>query len=187
MKLNKDNGQKLFLAALLVFGGFYYYFSELLGPLSARETAIAKETPGLEGQIKAAKSQISRTRGVEASDPNAVAARECFDVMKATIPEDSSLAWLPQRLSDFFKRQGVQKASMRLNAQEPTSDIAGYMSAVWTIDIPRIEYVPLAIAIAGLENQEGLLQITNLQIASTPLVDEQYQHAQLTISTVVKK
>ena len=187
MKLNKETVEKIGLGCILLFGGLYYYFNELLGPLSAHEAAILKELPALEGQIRDAKIQVNRTRSVESADPNAVAARECFDVMKVTIPDGSPLAWLPQRFSDFFKRQGIAKATFRLNAETPASDIPGYKNSFWAIDIPKVEYVPLAIAIAGLENQEGLLQITNLQILTTPLAGDQFQHAQLTTSTVVKQ
>ena len=169
-------------------GGFYYYFSELLGPLSAHEAAIEKEIPTLENQLKEARIQINRTRSIEAADANAVSARECFAVMKSTIPEGSPLAWLPQRFSDYFKRQGIAKATFRFNAEAAEPDLPGYKNSVWTIDLPRVEFLPLGIAVAGLENQEGLLQITNVQVMTAgPASADPTQHAQLTVSTVVKQ
>ena len=186
MKFNKENGQKIFLAAILLLGGLYYYFSELLGPLNAREVSMGKQIPALDEQLKQARSQLTRTHSIEVSDVNALAAKECREVMKTTIPEGSSLAWLPQRLSDWAKRQGLFKPSFRFNAESAEPGIPGYKNSFWTIELPKAEFASLGVAIAALENQEGLLQITSVQIVS-PQADELAQHAQLTISTIVKQ
>ncbi len=186
MKYNKETLQKIFLAAILVVGAIYCYFAMLLGPLSAREIAATKEIAALEPKISAAKSQILSTHSLEISDTSAASAREIFDIMKATIPEGASIAWFPQRISDFFKWQGLGKISAHLNSESANLDLAGYKDSLWSIEIPKVEYAPLGIAIAGLENQEGLLQITNLQIDAS-LPDVQFQRAQLTFSTLVKQ
>jgi len=189
MKFNKDNVQKLVLAAMVVLGGLYYYFSEMLGPLDSREAAALKAIPELEPRIKDAKRQISQTKGIEVSDPNAAAAREALDVIKASISDSPSITWFPQTLSDFFRRQGIPKVTFHPNSAALASDpdLTGYKATSWTIDIPQIEFVPLAIAIAGLENQLGLMQITSMQIEALPPPEAQYQHVQLTISTIVKQ
>jgi len=36
MKLNKETSKSLILVAILVGGGLYYFFSEMLGPLRKR-------------------------------------------------------------------------------------------------------------------------------------------------------
>ncbi|MEI6349575.1 MAG: hypothetical protein WCP06_00545 [Verrucomicrobiota bacterium] len=186
MKTNKEQIQKFFLIALLAFGGLYCYFDLLINPLEKRETAALKRMEELEPKIKEAKRQLNRTRAVEESDVNAVRARQILDVMKASIPAGASVAWLPPKLSEFFARQGVKRPLFRLNSETSDPDMPGYKASFWGIEIPKIEFAALAIAIAGLENQEGLLQIRNLQIDAVPL-DVQFQRAQVTISTVVKE
>lgn len=187
MKLNKENLQKLVLGVLLALAGIYFYWSELLGPLSTREAAAKEQIAALEPQMKEAKVQVTRTQSIEAGDSNAKAAREIFAVMKKSIPEEPPIAWYQPRLAEFFKRQGVSKATCRWTSDSPEPDLPGFKSCFWTIDLPRIEFVELAKAIAGLENHEGLLQIANVQIEATPLPDVQYQHAQLSVSTIVKE
>ena len=186
MKLNKENGQKMFLAAILLGGGLYYYSTELLGPLGAQEKAMLKETPALEENLKQARIQINRTRNVEIGDTNAVDARVCLEVLKTTIPEGSSLAWLPQRFSEWAKRQELTKPAFRFNAEALDPGIPGYKNSFWTIEIPKVQFLSLAVAIAALENQEGLLQITGVQVV-TPLSEDSAQHAQLNLTTLVKQ
>jgi len=159
----------------------------MLGPLDAQETAALKQIPALEKQLADARIQINRTHAIESGDANAASARACFEVLKATIPEGSSLAWLPQRLSDLFKRQGVAKATFRFSPETPEPSVPGYKNSFWTIDIPEIDFVPLGTVIAALENQEGMLQIANIQIGTQSALNEQQQHVQLFISTVVKQ
>jgi hypothetical protein len=187
MKLNKDNLQKIFLVVVLALAGVYFYFSEILGPLSVREAAAKDAISALEPKMKDAKTQINRTRSIEAGDSNAATAKEIFSVMKASIPDGPPVAWYQPRLSDFFKRQGIPKATCRWTSDAAEPDLPGYKNCFWTIDLPRIEFAALAATLARLENQEGLLQITNLQIEAMPMPDVQYQHAQLSVSTLVKE
>lgn len=184
--MNKDQISKIFLGAILACLALYGYFGLLLGPLSTRESGAQSQIKKLEPQIKDAKSQINRTRAVESGDANAAAAHEIFEVMKASIPEGASVAWFPQRLSEFFKRQGIQKVTYRLSGEAQDSDISGFKNSSWEIDIPEVAFFPAAVAIAGLENQEGLLQITNLQIGTIP-ANPEVQRVKLTLSTIVKQ
>lgn len=61
----------------------------------------------------------------------------------------------------------------------------GFKKVTWTIDVPRVEFIPLGIAISGLENDEPLLTIQNVTIEATR-EDAQYQHATLILTTLVK-
>ena len=61
----------------------------------------------------------------------------------------------------------------------------GFRRLFWTIDVPKVEFVPLGIAIAALENDQPLLEITNLQIEQSK-DNVQFQHATLTVATIVK-
>ena len=186
MKINKEQLQKIFLISLLAIGGLYCYFDMLLGPLARQEEAALKRIEELQPKIMEAKKQLNRTHSIEEGDQNVGRARQIMEVIKASIPEGASVAWFPSRLSDFFSRQGIKKPLYRLNSETPDADLPGYKDSFWSIEIPKIQFAALAIAIAGLENQEGLLQIRNLQIEATP-IDVQFQRAQLTISTLVKE
>ena len=57
--------------------------------------------------------------------------------------------------------------------------------AEWSIDLPQAGVVPLGIALAGLENEEKLLEITHLQI-STLADSPEKQHVSMNVTTLLK-
>lgn len=186
MKLSKEQGQQIFLAAIVGFTGIYAFFNFVFFPLLASGTAAEGTIKQLTPKINDAKKQIAQTHGLESSDPNAAAAKEIFDVMKREIPNSVAIAWFPPKMSEFFKKQGLPNNSYRPNSEVPEPDLPGYKISNWAIEIPSVEYNQLAAAIANLENEEGLMQIRNVQIdASTS--DVAKQHVQLTVNTIVKQ
>lgn len=183
MKIGKDEIQKIFLASLLFGGVIYCYFTMLLGPLNRREKAAEQRIAELGPQIEAARSQIRKTHNLEIQAPEV---SSVLDSINALIPDGAPIAWFPPRMVEFFKRQGIEKTSTRLTNELAEKDLAGYRRLIWSVDLPKAEFTPLAIAIAGLENEEPLLQITNLTIESIK-EDVQYQHALLSIGSIAKQ
>jgi len=185
MKLTKEQIQKAVLVGMLGIGGLYYYAFEMLGPLADRETKANKEIAGLEPKIKEAKSKIARTKAIEAGDINAENARQMYALMKTRIPDSQPVAWLPTRLSEFFKREGIPKQSFRSNPMPMAQSFPGYKDSSWIIELPGVGFASLGGTVADLENQEGLVQITGLQVDAVGKDPERHP-AQLTISTLVK-
>ena len=185
MKWNKDQIQKAFLVGMLCGGGLYYYMVEMLGPIAKREMSASKEIAALEPKLKEAKSKILRTNAIEAGDIHATEARAIYAIMKKKIPDGQPVAWLPTRFAEFFKQQGVGKPIFRSNPEQIESDFSGYKISSWNIDLSGVSFDTLGVVLADFENQEGLMQITNLQI-DTLAADTEVHHAQITISTLVK-
>lgn len=183
MKLGKEEIQKLVLGALLLIGAIYGYFSMLLGPLHKQQANTRKSVDALIPEIAAAEAAIKKTAAVEKDEP---AARETLSQIDATIPEGSPVAWFPPRIAEFFKSRGVDKAATRLNNEFPEKDLPGFRRMNWTIDVPRIEFGPFAAALAELENEDPLLEISNLLI-ETSREDVEAQHALLTVNNIVKQ
>ncbi len=183
MKLGKEEVQKIVLGTLICFGVVYSYFNLLLGPLSKRHAALEKSLVALGPEIAAAKAQIKKTQDIEASAPGRMATTR---QVVAMIPEGSPVAWFPPRVSDFFKKQGLEKATTKLNSEVVDKEMAGFRRMSWGIDLPKVGFVPFATAIAALENEEPLVEINNLQIDTTR-EDVEMQHALLTVSNIVKQ
>jgi len=183
MKLGKEEIQKIILSALLLIGLLYCYFNLLLGPLSTREAKARATIATLEPQIADARKQIQKTGAIERQAP---AAEAVIDQLKSSIPEGAPVAWFPPRMADFFKRNGIEKVQTRMTNEFGEKDLPGFRRLVWAIDIPKIEFAPLGIAIAGLENEEPLLQVSNVSVEATK-DDPQYQHAVLTVATLVRQ
>ncbi|MCX6966799.1 MAG: hypothetical protein NTZ46_03300 [Verrucomicrobia bacterium] len=186
MKLSKEQIQKGVLVTMLSVGGLYYYTFEMLKPLAKREAAALAEITALGPKIKEAKSKIVRINAIQAGDENAAEAQRVYALMKAKIPDGQPVAWIPTRFAEFFKKQGVGKPIFRCNPEPTDADFPGYKLSSWTVDLPSVGIALFGEALAGLENQEGLMQITSLQIDSVA-ADPRIRHAQFTISTLVKK
>ena len=185
MKFTKEQIQKAVLAAMLAGGGLFYYGSEMLGPLAVRQAKAEKEIATLQPQIDKAKSQITRTRAVEAGDPNAEEARRVLAVMKAKIPDAPPVAWFPTRMETFLKQQGIAKPVFHAGAERKDPGFQGFEELSWSIELPLATFSTLGRALAALENQEALLQITGLQIK--PSAKEPDMHyAQITVASLVK-
>jgi hypothetical protein len=186
MKYNKDQVQKIILAVILGITGIYTFFNLLFNPLvdsaAKAKCAIKDLTP----KIAEASKQIANARGLETSDPNSATAKALFEVMKQEIPDSVPVAWFPPRMSEFFRKQGIPKITSRFNADSPEADLPGFKSSNWAIEIQRTDFNQLAAAIANLENEEGLMQINNLQIEASPM-EVGMQRAQLTVTTIVKQ
>jgi hypothetical protein len=183
MKLGKDEIQKLALGVLLLFGLVYSYFDLLLGPLMQREVTTNQSVKALGPEIANAKAQIEKTHQAELNSPLATMPMRQVEAM---IPEGSPVAWFPTRVADFFKKQGIDKASTRMTAETVEKTLPGFRKIAWGVDLPRVEFVSFGQAIAELENDEPLLEISAMQIDATR-DDVESQHAFLTVNNLVKQ
>jgi hypothetical protein len=183
MKLDKEEIQKIILGALMFFGVVYSYFNLLLGPLQKRGEAYQASVTALGPEIANAKAQIKKTRELEAAAPGRMATTHQVEAM---IPEGSPVAWFPPRVTDFFKKQGLDKASTKLNSETVDKDMVGFRRMFWGIDLPKVGFVPFATAVAALENEEPLVEINNLQLDASR-EDIEMQHALITVSNIVKQ
>jgi len=183
MKLGKEEIQKLALGILLLFGLVYSYFDLLLGPLMQREAAAHQSVKALGPEIASANAQIDKTKQAQLNSANATLPMRQVEAM---IPEGSPVAWFPTRMADFFKKQGIDKASTRLTGELIEKTLPGFRRISWGVDLPRVEFVPFGQAIAVLENDEPLLEISAMQIDASR-DDVETQHAFLTVNNLVKQ
>ncbi len=183
MKIEKEEIQKIVLSLMLFAGVIYCYFTFLLGPLSTAQAAGEAKIHTLEPQIADAKKQLQKTADLEKKAP---VSSKALEQINALIPEGAPVAWFPPRIAEFFKHEGIDKALTRLNNEFPEKELTGFRKLVWSVDIPHVEFVPLGMALAKLENQEPLLEIMNVSVEAMK-EDPQYQHATLTVSTLVKQ
>jgi type II secretory pathway component PulM len=183
MKLGKDEIQKIFLGVLMLFGVLYSYFAMLLGPLLQRQQSTQQSIAALGPEILAAKAQIEKTRQLEQTSANVTLTSRQVEAM---IPEGSPVAWFPPRMAEFFKRQGLDKASTRMNGEALDKELPGFRKLAWGVDLPKVEFAAFGQALAALENEEPLLEITALQIDASR-EDVEAQHVLLTVNNLVKQ
>ncbi|MEA3208849.1 MAG: hypothetical protein QOE70_1906 [Chthoniobacter sp.] len=183
MKLGKDELQKLVLGGLLLIGVVYSYFDLLLFPLLARQEAATKSTVALGPEIDNAQAQIKKTQDLEKRAPELTLV---LTQVNAMIPEGSPVAWFPTRTADFFKRQGIEKVTTRLNSETVEKELPGFRRLAWGVDLPKVDFADFGSALCILENEELLLEVNSIQIDASR-DDPQTQHALLTVRNFVKQ
>lgn len=182
MKLEKEEIQKIVLGAMTLTAVTFGYFTMLLGPLTTKQN-IAKANIGeLDPKIAEAKSAIKSADNAERSAPQAIAV---LSQVTELIPEGAPVAWFPPKVAEFFKSRGVDKALTRNVSEAPEKDLPNFRRTIWSIDLPKVDFVPFASALAQFENEEPLVQINSVVIEPSH-DDVQEQHAVLSVSNIVK-
>ncbi len=182
MKLSKDQIQKSALGGMLFCGVIYSYFEFLLGPLSVAREQASKDTAALVPKIAAARTQITKTKTIEARAP---ASQELLEQVKAMIPLGAPIAWVPTKLTELFKREGVEKASARMAGEHSEKELAGFGKFAWAVEVPRVEFITFAHALSVLENSEPLMEVQTLEIEAGR-DDAQFQRVSLTLHNIVR-
>jgi len=182
MKLGKEEIQKIFLSILLLLGLMYCYFTLLLGPLDKQQSDAISQVGDLNPKIASASAVI---RDVAAREKDAPAIAQTLDQIKSSIPDGAPIAWYPPTLITFLKHQGIDKCTVHVGGESGDKDTPGFKRFTWSVSIPSVEVSMLGKAIAALENEQPLLEITDLQVGA--LKDNvQYQNATFSITTIVK-
>ena len=183
-KFSKDQVQKMFLSSLLMVGLIYCYFTFLVGPLGKADTAHEASIAALDDQLAKARGEVKRSKAMQ---EQAKTAEETLAQVNDMIPDGAPIAWFPPRIHAFFERHNLKGVVVRQSAIDgaPDPTMHNFRTADWTIDVPQTGVTPLGIALAGLENEEKLLEITHLQI--TTLADSpEKQHVSMNVSTLLK-
>jgi hypothetical protein len=183
MTLGKDEIQKIVLSGLLLIGLIYGYFNMLLGPLSAKQEAAAKSTEELRKKVAEHKAKI---RLGQQMDNEAPAAVNIIRQVNAMIPEGSPVAWFPTQMAEHFKQHGIEKISTRMNSEQAEKELAGFRRITWGIDLPQVNFVKFAQALASLENQHPLVEVSGLQV-ETGTENPENQRVLLTVRNLVKQ
>ena len=182
MKLSKDQIQKIALGGMLFCGVIYSYFAFLLGPLSSSREQALKDTQALAPKISAAHAQIAKTKGVEDKAP---ASLRLLDQVQTMIPPGAPIAWVPTKISDLFKREGVEKVSARMAGELPEKELTGFGRCSWNIEVPRVELTTFARTLSALENEEPLMEIQSVEV-DAGRDDVQFQRASVTLQNIVR-
>ena len=182
MKFNKEEIQKIILLALLLVGFLYVYFNMMIGGITANEVKKRAVIADLTPKIADARKQIKRTQDMEGQ---AASVNETLDEVKAMIPEGAPIAWFPPKIADYFKRQGIEKVTTSPNGELGEPELEGFRKLTWTIAIPKVAFNKLGIALAGLENEVPLMEVTRVEIQANR-EDPLMQTALLSVVTIVK-
>ncbi|MES2568852.1 MAG: hypothetical protein V4710_02215 [Verrucomicrobiota bacterium] len=183
MKLGKDEISRLILGSILAIGVIYCYFTMLLGPLQTKQIATRKLITDIDPKIAEANGVVKKSIEAIKNEP---ATRNSLAQIDAMSPSGSPVAWFPPRVTDFFKTHSIDKGSLRLMSEASDKMLPEFRRMAWSLDFPKIDFVPFAIALAEFENAEPLVEVINVVIESNR-DNVETQRAVLTLNNLVKK
>jgi hypothetical protein len=183
MKPRKEDIQKITLGLLMAVGVVYGYFTLLLGPLKKKQMSVSASIAALDPEIAKAKADLQRSKQIQVDAPKAATTMAQIDGM---IPEGAPVAWFPTLISEFFKKQGVEKLTTRMSSEVAEKDLTGYRRINWGVDVPKVDCMRFAASLAELENQEPLIEIQGLTIEALR-EEPEAQHVLLTLNNIVKQ
>jgi hypothetical protein len=182
MKLTKEQIKKLSIGAVGFCAIVYGFFTFLLGPVTEERTTVQNETSALEPKIKAANAQLAKTKALEAKGPQSDALLEAVNAM---IPVGSPIAWVPTKVADLLKREGIDKVSTRMANEVTEKELTGFGKVSWAVEIPGADFMAFATALAKLENEEPLFEVVGFEIEAGR-EDVQKQRSTLTLHNIVR-
>lgn len=181
--MSKDQIQKICLSSLLMLGLIYCYFTFLIDPTSKADANNLIAIAALDAKLAEARSAVLRSRSIE---DQARSAEETLAQVNEMIPEGEPIAWFPPKMHDFLERQNLKNATIRpTGGASAEAGMGDLKSESWVIEIPQSAFNQLGIALAGMENEEKLLQITHLQI-TTQIDNPEKQHVLMTVVALEK-
>ena len=184
-KFTKDQIQKIVLSSLMMIALLYCYSEFLLEGLNRQERAATAALKDVETKIGGAGSRLKRLKALEEQSRDAT---ERSAAVNALIPEGEPIAWFPPRIKAFFDRHNIREATVRLDRKEKPAETeltANYSTYQWNVELPNVGFTPLGIALAGLENEETLLEVNRVQISTQPTAPEQ-QRVTLGCATMLR-
>jgi hypothetical protein len=166
-----------------MMGLVYCYFTFLIAPASKADAANLETIGALDGKLAQARTQTLRSRNIASQ---ARTAEETLAQVNDMIPEGEPIAWFPPKMHDFLERQNLKNASVHpAGVAAAEKGLGDLKSEVWIVDVPQSGFEQLGIALAGIENEEKLLQITHLQI-TTQADNPEKQHVTMNIVSLEK-
>jgi hypothetical protein len=183
MKLEKEEIQKIVLGGMMLAVLLYSYFFVFLAGLNTSEKGAATQLAEIQPKLDKAASDFAALEGLKVRVPEAT---QTMDAVGAMIPEGAPMAWFPPRIAEFMKRHGIDRCTTRLTNELPDPDMPGYKRLVWSVELPKVEFIPFSIALAGLDNEEPLLEIANIQVEANR-DNPQFQRVLMTVSNIVRQ
>ncbi len=182
-KFSKDQWQKIILSGLMMIGLIYCYFTFLITPLGKADANNLVAIDALDAKLADARSHALRSRNIQ---EQARSAEETLAQVNDMIPDGEPIAWFPPKMHDFLERQNLKNATIHpAGGAASEAGMGDLKSEKWVVEVPESGFAQLGIALAGLENEEKLLQITNLQI-TTQLDNPEKQHVTINLVTLEK-
>ena len=184
-KISKEQGQKIFLGALMliviVAGGWMGLIKPIFTSIRANNLKLEK----LESDAQAARAQLAVSSKVHAK---AAELESIYDSVLKDIPAGAPITWFPPRVTKFFNSMGISTITIiRGGVNVPTQEgLKDFEELGWTMQIGNTTFMKFGTALAAFETSQPLVQITSVSI-SAGAPDAEFQTFEVAFNLLLPK
>jgi len=159
--------QAAVLLALVLFASLYSYIEFFVAPLAReRETLLAKISTA-DTQFATGGSQLKKILAEEEAEKKNEGQDRLLERLMQTIPAVPQVI-CPTLLSRLLTQHGVTGAKVFVTGFLPLKGIEGGLLQSWAFESPQTKPFAIGEAMADIENQLPMAQITDFQIGRKP-------------------
>jgi len=184
-KFSKDEIQKIVLSILLFAALIYCYFEFLLTPIDKTKERLQADIVQLKAKYVSDKKICNSLTDLKNKHK---AAENTISVINNMIPDGGApIAWFPPKVKSFFEKQGITEVEVKQTGTSKFTEefMSSYIRITWSVDINKVDFLKLGIALAGFENQFPLVRISNIKVLAQETTPE-LQNVQLNCISVFK-
>ena len=159
--------QAAVLIALVLFGTLYSYIEFFVAPINHEREALLVKMNMAKTQIATGGEELHKILNEEQTELKNEALDHLLGRLIRTVPETPQVD-CPWILSKGLLRHGITRSKVTVSGYYPIRGIKGGLLQNWSFSCLDVKPFVLGEAIADLENQLPMAQITDLQIGRNP-------------------
>ena len=159
--------QTAVLLALVLFGVIYSYIEFFIAPLAHERQALEVKMSTATTEIASGGEQLHKILNEEQTEEKNGAQDRLLERLIQTVPGVPQVV-CPTLLSKVMISHGIMGSKIGVSGFLPFPGIQGGILQSWSINCPQVKPVAFGEAIAEIENQLPMAQISEFNIQRNP-------------------
>jgi len=149
--------------ALFLFAILYTYVEYFVAPLNHQREALQVQLAQANNEIATNTTQLHKLNNEEQSEHQNAALDQLLDRLLATVPAVPQVD-CPSLLSKTMRRHEIIGSKISVSAFLPFRGVQEGLMQVWSIESPQVNPMGFGAALADIENQLPMAQITEFSL-----------------------
>ena len=155
------------LIALVLFGALYSYIEFVEAPLKHEYDALQLKITMANNQAASDGEQLHKLLNEEKAEERNQAIDQLLERMMETVPKTPQV-YCPSLITSSILRHGIANGKVSIASFLPFKGLHEGTLQSWALNVPEVKPLAMCEAIADLENQLPLAQISEISIVRNP-------------------
>ena len=153
------------LPACVMLAAAWIFYTWWIAPLRKAEKQATEKIERLHGLLVDAHREVKDVQALEAE----LGRRRITHYRAAgDLPRGSAMAWIPDRLKQYFSRLGFNECTAQFNTSVDEPALSGYARTYWAVSLPIHDPVrdvgSFLAAVGQLEQTDPLIRVMDVAI-----------------------